>query len=218
MIASSKHIVDCLKADGLTVDDVSDYHRYPIADNGSPKLSSDRLEYSLSNFLRFGLLPYAEVRRLYEDLEVSINEFGEEELCFRHPECANTFASMALENGKIYSADEDRFSMEYLALRLKKAIEEGIITEEDLMTDEPSIIAKMNASDNGRRYWGEFTSLSTLEKSHLPFEGAVQISGKLRYIDPYVIGQGRASSLSPSLKAKIDEFLAFDFKLFLKKR
>ena len=218
VIASSKHIVDCLKADGLTVDDVSDYHRYPIADNDSPKLSSDRLEYSLSNFLRFGLLPYSEVRRLYDDLEVSINEYGEEELCFRHLECAITFATMALENGKIYSADEDRFSMEYLATRLRKAIDEGIIDEEDLMTDEPSIIAKLNASDKGKRYWAEFTSLSHLEKSHTPIEGGVQINGKLRYIDPYVLGQGRASELSPSLKGRISEFLAFDFKLFLKKK
>ena len=218
VIASSEYIVNQLKRDGLAIEDVSDYHLYPIADNDSPKLSSDRLEYSLSNFLRFGLLPYSEVRRLYEDLSVGVNEYGEEELCFRHAKAAILFASLVLKNGAIYSADEDRFSMEYLAVRLKKAIDENIISEADLMSDEPSIIAKLNASENGRRYWEEFTSLRALEKSRSPIEGGVQINGKLRYIDPYVLGQGRASELSPFLKEKISEFLAFDFKLFLKKK
>lgn len=32
---------------GLQTQDVDDYHRYPIADNDSPRLSSDRLEYTL---------------------------------------------------------------------------------------------------------------------------------------------------------------------------
>ena len=31
---------------GLTIDDVKDYHVYPIADNDTPRLSADRLEYT----------------------------------------------------------------------------------------------------------------------------------------------------------------------------
>ena len=37
--------------DNIKIEEVEDYHLYPIADNDTPKLSSDRLEYSLSNAL-----------------------------------------------------------------------------------------------------------------------------------------------------------------------
>lgn len=50
-IAKSKEIMQLLKRDGISLDDVNDYHKYPIADNDTPMLSADRLEYSLSNSL-----------------------------------------------------------------------------------------------------------------------------------------------------------------------
>ena len=40
-----------LNRDGIKVEEVADYHIYPIADNDTPCLSSDRLEYTLSNGL-----------------------------------------------------------------------------------------------------------------------------------------------------------------------
>ena len=46
-------IMNQLLRDGISVDEVSDYHVYPIADNDSPRLSSDRLEYTLGNLLNY---------------------------------------------------------------------------------------------------------------------------------------------------------------------
>ena len=218
IIGSSSFITSRLRQDGLTVDDVADYHRYPIADNDSPNLSSDRLEYSLSNFLRFNLLPYAKVRQLYDDLTLGINEEGEPEICFRHLDKAEEFAHYALKNGAIYSADEDRFAMEYLASTLKEAFALGLLEEKDLMGDEPTLIAKLTSSPNGKALWDDFRSLSLLKKSALPFEGGIQIAGKLRYINPYVLGKGRVSSLSRTIKREIDSFLSFDFGLYLKRQ
>ena len=43
IIAGSEYLQLVLKHYGLTTDDVADYHRYPIADNDSPRLSADRL-------------------------------------------------------------------------------------------------------------------------------------------------------------------------------
>ena len=39
---------------GLTTEDVADCHRYPIADNDSPRLSADRLEYTLGDLRCYG--------------------------------------------------------------------------------------------------------------------------------------------------------------------
>ena len=54
IISSSPELMAVLAGYGLSVEDVEDYHRYPIADNDSPKLSADRLEYTLGNAVNYG--------------------------------------------------------------------------------------------------------------------------------------------------------------------
>ena len=51
LIKQSKEIMALLKRDNIDITEVDNYHLYPIADNDTPKLSADRLEYSLSNAL-----------------------------------------------------------------------------------------------------------------------------------------------------------------------
>lgn len=52
MIKNSKEIMALLKIDNIKLEEVNDYHIYPIADNDSPKLSSDRLEYTFQNGMK----------------------------------------------------------------------------------------------------------------------------------------------------------------------
>ena len=49
IIRDSKEIMKLLERDNIKVEEVNDYHIYPIADNDTPQLSADRLEYTLSN-------------------------------------------------------------------------------------------------------------------------------------------------------------------------
>ncbi len=51
IIKNSKQIMHLLERDNIKLEQVSDYHIYPIADNDTPKLSADRLEYTLSGGL-----------------------------------------------------------------------------------------------------------------------------------------------------------------------
>ena len=53
MIKNSKEILELLERDNIKVNEVDDYHIYPIADNDTQKLSADRLEYTLTNGLYF---------------------------------------------------------------------------------------------------------------------------------------------------------------------
>ena len=74
IIESSPDLQAVLKQYGLSTDQVADYHVYPIADNDSPRLSADRLEYTLGNALNYGLLTRDEIAALYSDLTVAANE------------------------------------------------------------------------------------------------------------------------------------------------
>ena len=53
-LAAWPEVTALLEKYRVTPEDISDYHRYPIADNDSPALSADRLEYSLGNLLNYG--------------------------------------------------------------------------------------------------------------------------------------------------------------------
>lgn len=46
VIRNSQTILSLLNRDGIKVEEISDYHIYPIADNNTPRLSADRFEYT----------------------------------------------------------------------------------------------------------------------------------------------------------------------------
>ena len=112
IIASSPGIMTRLKEWNIELEEVADYHVYPIADNDSPKLSADRLEYTLSNLVNYRITPTEKIKELYDHLMVGKNEEGEDELMFDDFQIAEAFCLSALETSKIYVADEDRFAMQ----------------------------------------------------------------------------------------------------------
>ena len=44
LILNSNEIMELLKKDNIDIDEIADYHIYPICDNDTPMLSADRLE------------------------------------------------------------------------------------------------------------------------------------------------------------------------------
>ena len=203
-IERSEYLQDVLKRYGLATDDVADYHRYPVADNDSPRLSADRLEYTCGNLVNYGRLPEADIGNLLDDLTVGRNEDGEEELAFRTQEKALRFARGALETGRIYVSDEDRFAMQALALLLKEAVRSGALTAEDLRTDEPSVIRKLCADPVMRTRWETFRCYRRIIRGG---KDGLVIPAKKRYINPMVNGRGRLTALDPDFSSEVRIFL-----------
>lgn len=74
IISNSKEIMGLLKRDNITLERVDNYHIYPIADNDTPRLSSDRLEYSLSNGLfTYELKDFNSIKEMYQDIVIGKN-------------------------------------------------------------------------------------------------------------------------------------------------
>lgn len=203
MIEGSAGIQAVLKEYGLTVDQVADYHQYPIADNDSPKLSADRLEYTLGNIVNYGLREPGQALLYLDDLMVGINEHGETELIFRDAATAAEFANDTLKMGKIYVSDEDRFAMEMLARLLKEAVHDGMITMEDLWTTEEQVIEKLKEDQEYRNRWDHFCGYYQITQGT-----GIAIHAKKRYIDPLADGRGRVSELYGEFADKVNAFLA----------
>lgn len=218
ILENDKHIVEGLRKLSLSVEDVYDYHRYSLADNDSPKLSSDRLEYTLNNFLNYRFATSEEIHAFYKDLTIAKNEEGEEEMAFTHLDVATRFTLLTLKNSRVYVAEEDRYGMEYLARLLKRAIDRGVLKEDDLYTTEKEVIAKLEKDPEGKADFASFRALKKVkEVDTILDENTYAVSSKKRYINPLVKDKGRVADLVPEAKAAIDSFLAEDFSKILTK-
>lgn len=219
ILENSLDIKDKLDLLNVKISQISNYHLYPIADNDLPKLSSDRLEYTLHNFYNYNLTSLTEIKEMYDDLIVSSNEYGENELVFKNKDLAIKFAYLALKNAKIYVSDEDRYAMEYLARILKSALLDGIICSNDLYLTEPKLINKLLINENYKEKWKSYLKLSKVQKTNDKInEFSYLIHSKKRVIDPYVYNCGRTSVICNDLNKEIKLFKSenFDYYLTLK--
>lgn len=209
IIEASAELQAVLKKYGLCSTAVSDYHRYPIADNDSPGLSADRLEYTLGNSINYGFCTGKRAEGWYRDLIVGKNEKGQPELTFRTAEAAEDFALTALRCSEVYVSDEDRYSMQMLAELLRDAVSRGVITENDLYTTEPQIISRLLSDKAMAVGWSNFCAYREILRREQPGteENWRKISAKKRYIDPLVLHRGRMSAVSPVFSEKLSAFL-----------
>ena len=216
-IAGDRRLYNLLNAHGLTVEQVADYHIYPIADNAPPALSADRLEYTLGNLLNYGFAGREEIAAFYKNLTVGQDEAGRPELAFRTPETASAFAMAALRNSRVYVADEDRFAMQALADLLRLALERGVLTHRDLWETEPAVIEKLNADPVCGDAWRRFRSYScVLRSEERPPNGCwVRVNAKKRWIDPLVPGLGRVSRWDAGVRREMEAFQGMDFSQWL---
>lgn len=217
VIMRSPQIVDLLRQYGLTADKVCDYHRYPVADNDTPRLSADRLEYTIGNALHYGFADRKTVQTMYDDLTVGKNEQGIDELMFRTRQTALLFARTALRCSKVYVSDEDRFSMEALANLLKDALLRGVLVRSDLQTAEPAVIEKLLSDQKSAAAWQTFRAYAVLHRSAVPQEEGLwyRVDAKKRHINPCVCGEGRVTALYPQFAEELSAFLALSFDQWL---
>ena len=209
-IERSAEIQATLRRRGLTTDDVADYHRYPIADNESPRLSADRLEYTLGNLVNFGYRSRDDVAAYYADLAVGENEAGEQELMFQSPARARGFALDALRCSRIYVSDADRYAMQALANLLRDAVAAGVLSEDDFMGTEPRLLDKLCRHRDWADRWRDYCAMRATRRSEAPdgAAGWMKIPAKKRCIDPMVRDVGRASALFPDFGDALAAFLA----------
>lgn len=219
IIENSSIIQKELNELSISTVDVSDYHKYPIADNSSPMLSSDRLEYSLSNMYNFGFTSLDKIKEMYDDLTLTINENKEEEICFKHKEIALEFTKLTLMTTKMYITDEDRYGMEYLAYILKKAVNNKIINEEELFKlNEEELIKKLYENNQSKEDFVSFQKLNKVIKEDKPSSiYSFKIDAKRRYINPLIKDIGRVIDIDNDIKKEIDNFKNKKFDYYLVK-
>jgi len=207
-IKNDDEILNLLKRDGIEISEVKNYHDYPICDNNSPKLSSDRLEYTIGNIINFGFEDYDTAKKLYEGIEASQLPDGTKELVFVSADTAVKFAEDALKCSKVYVCDEDRYAMQILSEVIDFVLKKNVIKFDDLYTTEKEIISKLEANEETKVEWQKFRNLKVIVKDEsAPLSKRRTIFAKKRYIDPYIKDVGRLSEQNSPFKYELYDYI-----------
>jgi len=223
IITSSNEIMSLLKKDAIVLEEVIDYKLYSIADNDTPKLSSDRLEYTLSNMIfwqRNSTLH--EIKQMYDNLEILINEDGIEELGFKDIAVAETFIKKAQSLWYSWTDNKDKLVMQFIADYVALLHKEGSLSIDDLYRlSELEIITMFLQHKNKSisQQFSDFMQATNIGESDSYVEKTYckSIKTKKRYIDPLVkTSQGvkRVSHISKSSNDYITNFLKFKTKKY----
>ena len=215
-IRNSEKIMNLLERDGITVEEVCDYHIYPIADNDTPRLSADRFEYTFSN----GLFLYNswgidEIKKYYEDITVLKNEDDIIELGFKTKEICKDFLKTIIPIFARYDSDENRTVMQFYADMMKSLNLKGLISVDDLyqMSEAEVNDLILNSGDDYLvAAFKNFQSATNVFGSNEPVEGkyCISVKGKKRYIVPLVkIGESakRITEIDEESKQLVDDYM-----------
>ena len=230
ILKNSKEINNLLERDNIKINEINDYKIYTIADNKTPQLSADRLEYTLSNnlFVYKNPSPIEEIKEIYNNIIILENEKWEKELWFNNTKQAEKFTKIMSELSILYMIDKTRFSMQFLADLLKTMYENNEIKIEDLYSlKESEIIEKIKTSKTWNvskcyniRENAKNIRILNEEPKNTYF---VHHWTKIRYIDPLVKEENkRISNISSTSKENInkclnfnmDNYMTLNFKIF----
>lgn len=204
-----------LNRDGIKVEEICDYHIYPIADNDTPKLSADRFEYTFSN----GLFLYKawgldEIARYYNDISILKNEEGIDELGFNTKEVCIDFLQTTLPIFANYDSDENRAVMQFFADIVKSMNVKGFINVDDLyhMSEEDVCNLILNCGDEYlRQSFIKFRNEKSIYAGDCPADDiyCVSVKGKKRYIVPLVKlnkGSRRITDIDLTCKEAVEQY------------
>lgn len=226
IIKNSKDIMKLLKRDNIKVEEISNYHMYPIADNDTPKLSADRFEYTLSGGLyQIRVFELEDIKMYYNNIIIVKNEEGIDELAFKDITVCEKFIHSISKLWPRWVEDEDRLCMQFIADIIKSMNIKGFITVEDLykLSEKEVIELILNCKDEYiKTAFKKFQNATTETVYKSDIENneiyCTSVKGKKRYINPLVSIDNKISRIkdvSNFANNDIDNFLNMKFNTFI---
>lgn len=168
---------------GMTVEHVSDYHRYTLLEQDAPALCADRIDYSLRE------TTLDEVATCLPGLRVQNSTF-----VFESDRSAYAFAKIYLALQKRCESFEVATRYNVFSRMLRRALELRVISMNDFWQDDVFVLEKLGASTDDFLVRG----LALLKHRDLSFMERVDVPSvkKFRWIDPDVCVDGGTKKLS----------------------
>lgn len=212
MIQKSLELQSIFEYYHIDSDKVMNYHDYPIADNDTPQLSADRLEYTLLNAVYYKIMTKEEISNIYKHVQVNDSK---DELIFDDFKIARLFTQVMLKCSLCYTSDENRYCMEYLARLMRLAINHHVCSYDDLYTTETQVIQKLISHSLTKELYENYTHFHKVLRSSFPQTGYLKVNAKKRYINP-IVNHQRILDIDSKLNALVQEYLSDNFERYIK--
>lgn len=208
---------------GISIDDMCDYTKYPLAYNVMPLLCAHRLEYFLHTMYLNDLCTEDEIKEMYDAIIVVPNEDNMPEFCFNDERLAEKFCLLTIKCGKDYRSYEAKASMKFIADTLATMLRREVISRKDLYTYSDRVIMDMGLNCSDKRISDRWKYLRDLKKVYTKFNVVEEkycskIITDLRYADPLMrLKNGSYTRTSKHFKIceeKIKTFLNSDTDLY----
>lgn len=214
----SKELIEYLNKDGISIEDIFNIEKYPILENSSPKLCTDRLDGVIhTNLIWRPYWSITDIRRIYNNIIVLKNENNISEIGFKDIELAEEFGNGIFKYAKVLQLHETNYSLQFVSDVLQSLIDEKIITEEDihknLSEDEIEYII---LNSRLKEVWKKFNSSQNVIRCNKKPKDIYYFSSetevKKRVVDPLCLYNGnvyRLSEISNMFNSKLQEYYAF---------
>ncbi|MFB6115833.1 MAG: hypothetical protein ABEK04_06135, partial [Candidatus Nanohalobium sp.] len=204
-VVKDSEIPDILERHGLDVDYILDEENFGLLERDAPDLCADRIDYFLRDSKRYGgwkvshfvdSLRTAEGMFVLDDKETAI-EYG---------------LKYAEADEKWWANPKEVVLTEIFADAVKEALDQEILTEDELFGTDEEVMEKLREADNELIQ----EKLELLDNGfEIELEAKdpnMEVKTKARFVDPPVLVDGEireASEFSDELKEKIEEHKEF---------
>ena len=201
ILAGDEKLAGLLKKDRIELEEIADYHIYPLCDNEIPRLSADRLEYMFPSNMALAFLnnghvwTFEETEEIYKNICVLKNESGKDELGFSDLKLAELYTEGFCDCSLILQHNENKLALNMLGKIVNLAIEKKLITEKDCMAlsekkvieifDEYAVLNDDYLSSLIKK-WRTMTQIERFCQEPGQNYYSVNLEVKKRYIDPLV--------------------------------
>jgi hypothetical protein len=181
-------IFDIIKKLGFNPHKLMKEEKFSLLEKPLPDLCADRLDYFLRDSFALGLLSRRDIRNILGSI---VNDNGQ--LKCKSAKSASLIAMKFLElNKKLFYSSELENANVTLGLAIKKALECGKLSQDDLMKDDDYVLARIDKFN-----------LKEKKDSKVNEEKKIR---KIRYLDPLIIGENkRISEIDRNIKESIQK-------------
>ncbi len=212
IINKDRELQKYLKEDDVTLDDLNDYSHFPILENKSPKLCTDRLDGVLHTcYIWLHTHSLEEIKEVYNNLTVLENEENNKEIGFKDIDIAEKFVEMVYVYAKELQGNKDKYVMKYISEIVKMAVDQGFLTLKDLYKKKEKELCEIFASNFAS--WEKFTQTTTINNTDTePKQFYISFATKKRNAIPLVKTPNstkRISEVSKESKEKYQKLSEF---------
>lgn len=204
-IIKESKIPKILEKNNIDVDHILDEKNFKILEKDIPELCADRIDYLLRDSFVYGMIGLNKARALLNSFIVVDNE-----LIMNDPNVAKEAAIIYMKmSSTMWTSPLQSGSYQILADAIKIAMEKGFVKKDDFFTTDKFLFSKLNDSGDSEI----LSKLKLINKGSIT-EGTKEdhnlfLKGKLRYIDPKYLENGKIRKLSENdyeFKQKLEKF------------